>query len=435
MKGRRRYTGLTAVSLGILPSTGCVRVPPYDQPTNVPVSAIVRRVKCDIWRTVIDRTRHDKYRAHYAFLNKWAAKVHLTMVVDDTASLTPGVTATHPLHNAYDPSLGPSSLGGTSFSAIAQSFSFGVGAGLTTEAVRTEDLAFFLSFSEMRDEQGDPRAPAKYNWCDLPDRMFLDSDLGLEQAVDNALAPIRDELLTPGTHPPIPTSPAVLPTGMFERSLADIQKLITTQNRPLVADTAAERKADIDEAKALVDKAKKFVDDVAKPIADEAPTFVPECARVIVAFKDSGVVAVAEATAVAHNMSPATDTKPQLAEVRKYAKAAEDGAQKALTFFKTCQAHRPDSLSKPAKYDPVDLISHQVNFYVTFSGSVAPQWKLVRVTAPNGTSLASASRKNTNTLIIVFGAPAVAPNGQPGGSVAMNNQILSALIGQNLTPH
>ena len=171
---------------------------------------------------------------------------------------------------------------------------------------------------------------------------------------------------------------------------------------------------------------------MAKPLADEAASHVPECSRVIGSFKDAAVIAAANAAAASLSMSPGSDTTSALVEVRKYAAQAESAAQNVLTTFNKCQNNKPPTpTSKVAVYDPEDLISHQVNFYVTATGacSAIEACSSDRVNFP---ALFSATRKNTNTLIVVFVAP-TAPDGSTIASPAMNNQIQAALISQAVT--
>lgn len=64
-----------------------------------------------------------------------------------------------------------------------------------------------------------------------------------------------------------------------------------------------------------------------------------------------------------------------------------------------------DALPKAAKpKDPIEQISHQVNFVVAMSGSLGPNWSLVRFKGPsNPTSLMSATRNRTHGLVITLG--------------------------------
>lgn len=270
--------------------------------------------------------------------------------------------------------------------------------------------------------------------CDSPDICFSTAILGLKEWVNAALEPVQDKFLTVGPHPPLAANPTPIPTAPFQRTLNEIQALKIQPPSYGPGEEVPRDVADIAQAKALLDKAKQFVDQIAKPLADEAASHVPECSRVIGSFKDAAVIAAANAAAASLSMSPGSDTTSALVEVRKYAAQAESAAQNVLTTFNKCQNNKPPTpTSKVAVYDPEDLISHQVNFYVTATGSVAPQLKLVQVTASTFPALFSATRKNTNTLIVVFGSPATAPDGSTIASPAMNNQIQAALISQAVT--
>jgi hypothetical protein len=55
---------------------------------------------------------------------------------------------------------------------------------------------------------------------------------------------------------------------------------------------------------------------------------------------------------------------------------------------------------------PIDSISHQVQFVVSWNASASPSWSLVNFKGPSGPSpFASASRSDTHTLSIVMGSP------------------------------
>ena len=95
---------------------------------------------------------------------------------------------------------------------------------------------------------------------------------------------------------------------------------------------------------------------------------------------------------------------------------------------KTCQTPKPKDV---ASYDPIDLISEQVTFYVTLTGSVSPAWKLVAITSPIAPSLFTATRKDTNTMILALGRPAA--QGGLSGNVAVSNQILAGMLSQALS--
>lgn len=110
---------------------------------------------------------------------------------------------------------------------------------------------------------------------------------------------------------------------------------------------------------------------------------------------------------------------------------SEDTVEEILGELKSCPLVKAPT-SPPQLYDPLDLISQTMNFYITSSGSVTPTWKLVRVSAPLAGTFASASRKDTNTLIIAFGRPDLSKNG--GGNIAVSNQILTSTLKDALGP-
>ncbi|WP_158810801.1 hypothetical protein [Beijerinckia sp. L45] len=185
--------------VGVSALAGCTTVPSFDGLSRVPVSAVVARLKCDLRYVARAKTKDPLHR--YDFLAHWAAKVRLTIAVDDTVGLNPGATITEPLRNAYAVVAGPTSLGGSTIGSVAQSFGVGIGAGLSTEAVRQEDLEFFLSFAELTDDG----KISKYegNKCQEPFGQLLESDMKLDELFDSALQPVADRVLTTGDHPPL----------------------------------------------------------------------------------------------------------------------------------------------------------------------------------------------------------------------------------------
>jgi hypothetical protein len=99
--------------------------------------------------------------------------------------------------------------------------------------------------------------------------------------------------------------------------------------------------------------------------------------------------------------------------------------EQIIGSLKTCPK-LPAPQPTPLVYDPLDLISETINFYITSSGSVTPTWKLVRVSAPVSSTFFSASRKDTNTLILALGRPDLTKNAN--SSIAVTNQILTSTL-------
>jgi hypothetical protein len=69
----------------------------------------------------------------------------------------------------------------------------------------------------------------------------------------------------------------------------------------------------------------------------------------------------------------------------------------------------PRDISGNVDRDPPDVLTNDVTFIVTFSGSATPSWKLVRWSVNSSTPLATAARVRTNEALIALG-----PAGKPG---------------------
>jgi hypothetical protein len=176
-----RLSALALVAIG-LTLIGCAVVPPHDGLARGRVGDVIKRVKCDLAEVVSRKAkeRTPDGTTPFAFLKHWAAKIHLTIAVDDTVSLNPGATISNPLDKTVATRLIP---------ATVETFSLGIGAGFTTEAIRTEDIEFLVSFSDMLTEfqKSDLQL---YNGCKFDNGLFLESELGLVPLVDSALDPV-----------------------------------------------------------------------------------------------------------------------------------------------------------------------------------------------------------------------------------------------------
>jgi hypothetical protein len=218
MKMVRAYSLAALVSVAL---PGCVRTPMHDAITNVSVEEVVRRLKCELVAAIDAKQKEDR---RFAFLTQWAAKVHLTIVVDDMASINPGATFIEPL-----------SVAGTSRSLA-------VGAGLTTQAVRTEDIEFFLSFPEMIEEMSTPQIWAQnYNYCGRDTGFLLESGLGLKAVIDKALAPVGTGVLYTGkNNPGLGSGQPKIPGGEVANIQSALKKLSSLANLPHATLTEAE---------------------------------------------------------------------------------------------------------------------------------------------------------------------------------------------------
>jgi hypothetical protein len=399
--------------------TGCAVVPQHDGLARVQVDEVVKRVKCDIARAVLLKTNQQSAdgKFPFAFLSGWAAKLHFTIVVDDTASLNPGATLIHPL-----PSVGSTS----------QSYSTGLGVGLQSEAVRQEDYEYLMSFSDMAKEFNKPESAELYQGCNFENGLLLESDLGLTELVDSALKPIESRVLHPGNNigpgAAPPTTPAKQLSDPVGQLAAIAAKHAPNKRNEFTFDFRGES-----EAAEIEKRTQAVINNIVKPLYGIATTssFDPKCLQNVTQSQNEAIVwsvGVSENVIRYDQATAEKDKTDALETVKKDFIGAIKAANNLIATYKTCA--NQDQKDKPKVFDPIDAIGETVNFYVTASGSVTPTWKLVKVTAPLASTFASASRKDTNTLILSMGRPVVAADGSISASQAMTNQILSSLLSQ-----
>jgi hypothetical protein len=198
---------LSAISLAIgLLNTACTKVPPlshatnnFPGPGNVSTQDIVQRVKCELAEAFDDKIvdpRSPKQSADpkFQWLQNWTAAIDLTLSINEQGGITPSASYLLPLKNAYNAAVGPSTLGGTTIPATAQSFNLGIGATYNGQAVRTELLTFALSLKELKEWHS-------YQKCDrIPDGFDLEGRVDLKSWVDEALRPVVSDQLQSGNH-------------------------------------------------------------------------------------------------------------------------------------------------------------------------------------------------------------------------------------------
>lgn len=196
------------VAFGSLALSSCTTTPDLSEATGgIPVYDIVLRTKCELSAAFEDDQGNwivDAY-PKFAWLQDWVAQIDLNLQVLDQATLSPGASVTQPFHNAYPPSVGPSSAStsgvlGTTISGVSQSFAIAGGASLNGQAQRTETLSFALSVKELKEWRSDPTTS---QLCAVSDNMDLRGRLGLKEWLRDALWPIASEreLLFAGYHP------------------------------------------------------------------------------------------------------------------------------------------------------------------------------------------------------------------------------------------
>jgi hypothetical protein len=337
--------------------------------------------------------------------------------VDDQASLNPGATIIHALPPA---------------GAVAQTFSLGLGVGLTTQAVRQEDYEYLMSFRDLRTEN--PNKNPLYNYCDLPEGPLLESSLGLTALVDAALKPIESNVLYPGSNygpgalPPVGTK---LQSLDAKTQLAEI-KGRKTKGKELFTTRIFENDDD-QQAKDIETRAQSIINNIVKPLYGVATStgLDPTCLGDVTFDQQKAIVSSVDLSGNVIKVYQAADDKKAAAVtvVENDFKILVGFTNDMIAAYRTCAlAGRPPGA--PKLYDPIDAIGETVNFYVTAAGSITPTWKLITVTAPLAPTFASATRKDTNTLILSLGRPILSADGTPKASDAMNNQILASLLSQ-----
>jgi len=217
-KRTTRVISLRVLLLGSVLS-GCSQTPSLDaEMSNLPYSQrittteVVDRVKCELATSIKDKipnptkvgakakketeTEEEK---KFRWMRKWTVKADLTLSMNEQSSLSPSVAFIRPLKNVFDPSVGPSALGGSTISAVQQNFTFGIGGGYTGQAVRSNILTFALSFEELRAWYSEEKCPSAAG-------SDLQGGLDLGRWMNEALAPVEHGDLRQGNH--------VAPTGV-----------------------------------------------------------------------------------------------------------------------------------------------------------------------------------------------------------------------------
>jgi hypothetical protein len=72
--------------------------PPSTRQSAVRFNEVVKRVKCEIAYAIKHKLEQDRPR--FGFLSQWSAKVHMTLIVDDQATVNLGVSVVSPLSAA-----------------------------------------------------------------------------------------------------------------------------------------------------------------------------------------------------------------------------------------------------------------------------------------------------------------------------------------------
>jgi hypothetical protein len=384
--------------------SGCTVVPPLKEDA-VAVSAIVERVKCEL-AFAVPEPQPPYPTGRYQWMADWTAKVDLTLITNDQAAVTPGVSLIHPIPTAVVPLVGN----------VSRSFTFGLGAGLTTNAIRNETMSFTLSMAELRNR--------KYRGsCELPDAIDLYGNLGLKEWIAAALGPVDREILTIGKH----TAPNAKP-GAERFSTAEGSHVDQIHQAAAYAKSLAAKAA------TSVQRAREIA---ARYFADakrEAPSVIRnDMQAVFLQVEDALTQAKLSAGWSQRAASVAKlvtdDERKQLTPVQLQqlnqdiddAKLAGEAADAAKTAANAIWKSIPQD-------SPIDSIGHQVQFIVVATANATPNWTLVHFKGPGASgNFASLTDTRTHTLNIAMGAPAGSVNASPEQERMLNNLLINTI--------
>jgi hypothetical protein len=393
-------------------STACAPISPPSMPDpgGVPVPDVIQQIKCELMHAVVAPMRRDDI----AWFRDFAARIDLTLNVGTTNQLTPTVLFNNPLHNAY-PNVGPSSLGGSTISAVSQKFTFGVGGGVADVRARAEDMTFTVGFQDLEtDFKALSKKNPMYLECLDPDAKLTFSNLDLKAWLDRRVLPLVERK---NGYQILRVGHAIIAPGATGKPAAPPSIVKPYDANPGISD-ALNAATDAAEASEWMSKQ-------ALPIAQKLGAV---CSNQILADSTS----VSEATTTASEKSHAAVTahlnnggKPPDTIETNAINAAIAAGQMANTIAKRAYATLLDKkVCSPApaapKPPPFDTISANYTFTVSANIGIAPTWTLVHVTGPSGTgSAASTAAAWTNNLSIIL-----APTVSSSANSDVNNQRL-----------
>ncbi len=413
----------------------CSTVPPLDQATGgIPVRDIVQRVKCEITDAFDKKTQDPKFR----WMKTWTAKVDLTLVANAQAGVSPGASLIAPLKNAY-PAVGPSSLGGTTISAVKQQFSFSASANLNEQAIRTELISFSLALDELKVW----REKLKSAVCRPSFESDLAGSLGLKEWIDEALTPVSAEELQAGDHPP--PSSAKSTTSPPPSHAAEIGATLKDQALKAAKDAAQYAKDAQNSASTAATAARQahsaIYDSPFFPVLDPgykrlSISYVTFASRQADQAKKDSEAASNDADKALSAANQITDDPATSQKDKEALQIAVNASQDAWKMSQDAK-NQADAASKNASFakkrqpnPPIDSISHSVQFIITYGFGASPSWTLVNVSGPNG-NLIAASGIRTHTLNIALG-----PRGPEGGNTSQEAvRLLTNLTVLQSGPH
>jgi hypothetical protein len=192
-------------------------IPERESPRRAPVAGagqiefeIKKQIFCDLKRAV--QKANSYYVGDYSLPKEWAAQVSLSLEVDESSALNPGVAFNTPMANAI------STFGVLPAVTTPQLFSFGVGGTLSSTATRTDKFDPLWTIEELlkptpeksedgepppvcgKDPNGDPIVAARYE--PAKSSPLIESDLGLTEWLLGAMFTNQTIPSVTGLEPP-----------------------------------------------------------------------------------------------------------------------------------------------------------------------------------------------------------------------------------------
>jgi hypothetical protein len=456
----KKLAFLLPVCVGVLP--GCMSTPDLSEATgtehsDIMIKDVVLRVKCELSNAFDKKVEQRDFR----WLAGWTAHADLTLQVNDTAGVSPTGTYTQGLRTV---------------GKVTELFTLGLSANLSGTATRSETVSFTVALDELkawrkRLDKTEANLPPENRSCYVGSATGVTGDLGLKDWVDSAFYPVEAGQLQAGIHPqPGGGGKASSASGpqkqgksksavsasaeqklknvtKWQAEIKDLQRATAQYATAIETSSGKIAQAERD-MKATVTDAKQY-GAVLAPYLRERYAKVSEimsvykknaatCAHYKTDLdKTAGLAANILAAAGDSGSLPAS-ADIQYDELEELM-TSEVGSGHFEKDYGNCsntlqaQAQNTDALAAalPAQVDPpIDAISHQVSFVVSYGAGISPNWTLVKWKGPGGsanTPLLGANGTRTNTLNLALGPRTGNPSISPDALRLINNQVIRNL--------
>ncbi|CCJ08477.1 hypothetical protein [Methylocystis sp. SC2] len=191
----KSISALTATAIAAWSIAGCIPIEAQGligHPNKKALFyAVVRGVQCEIRKAVYSQVNDPVFGRRLEWLRNWSSLMHFKFTFDTLGSFNPGVTFHTPnlplAHIWHAPDLLEDQTM-TLPRNVGQSYDFGLGAGVSADAVRVEDVEFFYPFNKdfwLTAERDSGEG------CYRIGGFTIGNDLKLREWLDDVLEPIK----------------------------------------------------------------------------------------------------------------------------------------------------------------------------------------------------------------------------------------------------